>query len=599
MLLKTLLEFFSLSLILQTRLAATTEFVTFHSNPDCVPDASSWPGTGAADGVCQKISGQHQWCRTTVGDSTYYDITISDDSSCSSDNNFVLAEYGHCYNATGYTYFMVTRVNANPVSSTNGTDGAASPTTPVNANPTNGTGAAVPPNKDHGLSKAAVLGPAIGIPLFFVFVCLALYIHFRQRINKIVRQICGHRIEEPRSDEAPIMLDIGVPQNRSKSCGGPRDAAVSQDRNVLPPGPTLTDSPTARDVPYPQHPDDFEIAIVCALKLERNAVVALMEVNFNDQDITFEKAIGDRNTYTTGMLGGKPVVLTGLRDMGNVNSAIAASDLDKSFTKIKFCFVVGVAGGAPCTPDGSQIWLGDIVISTALVQYDFGRQYPDRFVRKGQIESTFKRPQPEVANHVEHLKGNDAMVRLTRKINESLDRLASRTPRYARPSCDSDRLFKPNYRHKHRDTYNCEECHACTEWDDSVCEEAYKMDCYELGCDDGETLRRRGSLARRPEDRLETEARLPSIHFDRVASGNAVMKSGIHRDRLIAQEKVIAFEMEGAGVWDQLPTIIVKSVCDYSDSHKNKAWQDFAAATAASCTKAIIEEWNPAGRRTA
>ena len=49
--------------------------------------------------------------------------------------------------------------------------------------------------------------------------------------------------------------------------------------------------------------------------------------------------------------------------------------------------------------------------------------------------------------------------------------------------------------------------------------------------------------------------------------------------------------MEGAGTWDQLPTVIVKSVCDYADSHKNKGWQGYAAVTAASCAKAILEEW--------
>jgi hypothetical protein len=32
-------------------------------------------------------------------------------------------------------------------------------------------------------------------------------------------------------------------------------------------------------------------------------------------------------------------------------------------------------------------------------------------------------------------------------------------------------------------------------------------------------------------------------------------------------------------------------VCDYADSHKNKIWQSYAAAAAASCTKAFSEYW--------
>ncbi|KAF5524355.1 hypothetical protein CGCA056_v004492 [Colletotrichum aenigma] len=54
------------------------------------------------------------------------------------------------------------------------------------------------------------------------------------------------------------------------------------------------------------------------------------------------------------------------------------------------------------------------------------------------------------------------------------------------------------------------------------------------------------------------------------------------------QHGIIAFEMEGAGVWDEIPCIIVKSVCDYADSHKNKNWQGFAAVAAASATKAVL-----------
>lgn len=49
--------------------------------------------------------------------------------------------------------------------------------------------------------------------------------------------------------------------------------------------------------------------------------------------------------------------------------------------------------------------------------------------------------------------------------------------------------------------------------------------------------------------------------------------------------------MEGAGVWDEVPSIVVKGVCDYADSHKHNGWQNFAAATAASVSKAILERY--------
>jgi nucleoside phosphorylase len=83
----------------------------------------------------------------------------------------------------------------------------------------------------------------------------------------------------------------------------------------------------------------------------------------------------------------------------------------------------------------------------------------------------------------------------------------------------------------------------------------------------------------------------PIIHFGLVASGDTVMKSGEERDIIAAKEKVIAFEMEGAGVWNNFPCIEIKGVCDYADAHKNKKWQGYAATAAAACMRALLEEW--------
>jgi hypothetical protein len=69
------------------------------------------------------------------------------------------------------------------------------------------------------------------------------------------------------------------------------------------------------------------------------------------------------------------------------------------------------------------------------------------------------------------------------------------------------------------------------------------------------------------------------------------MKSGQHRDEIAREEGVIGFEMESAGTWDYVPTLVIKSVADYADSHKSKEWQGYAAITAAACTKAVLEVW--------
>ncbi|KAK0721325.1 hypothetical protein B0T21DRAFT_351288 [Apiosordaria backusii] len=80
----------------------------------------------------------------------------------------------------------------------------------------------------------------------------------------------------------------------------------------------------------------------------------------------------------------------------------------------------------------------------------------------------------------------------------------------------------------------------------------------------------------------------PCIFLWRVVSGDTVFKSGADRDKIARRDKIIAFEMELAGVWDDFPCVVVKGVADYADSHKNKCWQTFAAATAAATTKALL-----------
>ncbi|KAF3260943.1 hypothetical protein TWF217_004786 [Orbilia oligospora] len=85
----------------------------------------------------------------------------------------------------------------------------------------------------------------------------------------------------------------------------------------------------------------------------------------------------------------------------------------------------------------------------------------------------------------------------------------------------------------------------------------------------------------------------PTTHFGLIASGDTVMKSEEDRDFIISRDGVIAFEMEGAGVWEKFPhSLVIKGVCDYADSHKNKKWQDYAATTAAAVTKAFLEHWS-------
>ncbi|TKA64223.1 hypothetical protein B0A55_11578, partial [Friedmanniomyces simplex] len=88
----------------------------------------------------------------------------------------------------------------------------------------------------------------------------------------------------------------------------------------------------------------------------------------------------------------------------------------------------------------------------------------------------------------------------------------------------------------------------------------------------------------RPERRDDR----PRIHYGNIASGDEVVKDGPTRDRVAREEGILCFEMEAAGLMDSFPCVVIRGICDYADSHKNKRWQPYAAATAACYTKELL-----------
>lgn len=47
-------------------------------------------------------------------------------------------------------------------------------------------------------------------------------------------------------------------------------------------------------------------------------------------------------------------------------------------------------------------------------------------------------------------------------------------------------------------------------------------------------------------------------------------------------------EMGAAGLMRSAPCLVIRGVSDYADSHRNKAWQGYAAAVAAAYAKALL-----------
>jgi nucleoside phosphorylase len=294
----------------------------------------------------------------------------------------------------------------------------------------------------------------------------------------------------------------------------------------------------------------YQIGILCALFTEYQAVLAIF-------DEPRDRIRSDKNPdiiYNTGWIGSYHAVAACLPP-GRTGSAAAswlATRMMDAFPYLEHRFLVGIAGGVP---NGDiDIRLGDIIIGTRIVQYDFGKTLPNgKFQR---TREPFKAPGiiPSVLNQLK-IRGIGQTRQL---IGEILSTMRGRLPdlevQWTYPGEDQDLLFAAEYDH------NVELNHPrCG------------------GCDEGKIVYReaRSSL-------------LPMFHDGLIASADQVMRDGRSRDLLKSDlTDIRAVEMEAAGLEDY-GFCVIRGICDYADSHKHKQWQSYAAATAAACLKALI-----------
>ncbi|KPM35907.1 hypothetical protein AK830_g10681 [Neonectria ditissima] len=291
---------------------------------------------------------------------------------------------------------------------------------------------------------------------------------------------------------------------------------------------------------------DYTAGWICALPIEMAAASAMLDrvhknLPTNPTDI---------NTYTLGNIGMHNVVIACLPSggYGLNNAATVASNMRRSFPSMRFGLMVGVGGGVPSKVD---IRLGDVVVSKEVVQYDMGKTVHDgRFQRTG----TLNKPPQALLTAVAKLQADHASR--PSKIPALLSKMLERYPsmaKYTHPGPLQDQLFEGTYDHI-QPVNNCD------------------------GCDVSK-------LVSRPA-RTSTD---PKIHYGVIASGNQVMEHGKTRDRLAQELDAICFEMEAAGLMDNFPCLVIRGICDYSDSHKNKHWQEYAAATAAAYAVELLE----------
>ena len=345
-------------------------------------------------------------------------------------------------------------------------------------------------------------------------------------------------------------------------------------------------------LPQPDSRNGFQIAVICALQIESDAIEAVFDETYDST--LYGTSQGDDNSYTTGRIGRHHVVLAYLPNMGKAASAAAASSLKTSFPQIQLGLLVGVCGAVPNAGEGNAraILLGDVIISEGVIKFDFGRKFPNKLARKKHPADELGRASNKIRSWIKRLKGLSMHKNLKEETSHFLQEIISqdRFQAFRFPGSSKDILFPSDYRHKHHKLGACAVCDRAEGDDLEVCDIALNSTCDSLGCDKNRAIRR-GRLAQVVEDEDRYK---PELHFGWFGSGDLVMKSAKDRDRIAQEEKIIAFEMEAAGVWDVFDVIIIKSACDYADSHKNKEWQKFAALTAAACTKALLRNWIPA-----
>ncbi|KAL9083797.1 MAG: hypothetical protein Q9165_008356 [Trypethelium subeluteriae] len=257
----------------------------------------------------------------------------------------------------------------------------------------------------------------------------------------------------------------------------------------------------------------------------------------------------DENCYKYGRIGVHNVVIACLPrgTYGIASAATVAKDMQRSFRRLQIRLMVGIAGGAPSQKH--DIRLGDVVVGTPshtganpVVLYEFGKAIQDE---KFRTTRELNAPPALLMSAVENLiashktRGNYINTHVTNMIN---NRHLKQPEQFARPSREEDRLYEPSYKHVEAGV-DCVEC-----------------------CD--------------------TTA--PSIKIRQEREKDA--DYAIFRDKVAEQYDILCFEMEAAGLANSFPCVVIRGICDYSDTHKNDRWQGYAATAAAAYAKELLNE---------
>lgn len=308
-------------------------------------------------------------------------------------------------------------------------------------------------------------------------------------------------------------------------------------------------------------PEDYAVGWICAIPKELIAAKAMLDSIHTPLET---QPKNDDNSYTLGRIGEHNVVMACLPEYGVVSAAVTAKLMQNTFPRLRFGLMVGIGGGIPSEKD--DIRLGDIVVSLptgqhgGVIQYDLGKMGVDGFQRIGMLNKP-----PVLLRNTAHTLSAERGVgkRISGLVNEAFGSDDNDEEEdeddWTYPLTAGDTLFRSTFDHI-GDNPNCD---ACAEHIAEI------------------------------EQRRNRKFRNPVIFYGNIASGNSVIKNARERDAIAKRDNVICFEMEAAGLMDNFPCLVIRGVCDYADSHKNKKWQPYAASVAAAYAKTLLSFIRP------
>jgi nucleoside phosphorylase len=304
---------------------------------------------------------------------------------------------------------------------------------------------------------------------------------------------------------------------------------------------------------------DYTVGWICAVQTEYVVACELLD---QEHPLLPKASLLDNNTYTLGSIGNHNIVIASLPKgkYGIASAATVAKDMLRSFESIRIGLLVGIGGGAPS--DKHDIRLGDVVVGSptgktgGVIHYEFGKAIQDR-----KFEFTGSLNSPPTVFLTALTKLSALHERKGNRIAESVSMMIAKNQRlkgkYRNQGAGNDRLYESPYTHSDAG----QKC--------------------EISCSSSSP-----PLIKRLERSLDQDD--PVVHYGLIASADRVMENAMIRDNLTKEHDVLCFETEAAGLMDNFPCIVIRGICDYSDTHKNDMWQGFAAATAAVYAKELL-----------